>query len=506
MAIENASLPEATLSASSLTFAPQALDTPSLDQTLTLTNTGVQTLIFTGIPTITGANAGDFSISGTNCIAGFVSMTTGTACIVTVNLSPQFVGTRTATLTFTERGRRTHSNCGVERHRRRHGADWLYHLSSAVWRHAESVYRAGSGAAGTRLPSGRCGAGGLSSGEFQRGRRYEYTIYAQSDGTGGYTLRLAYGTRVVPSPYLEMTASGNTVTLATPITAGTMQITSYRFALVGNEFQLDLGLARSGTFSDQMAILGQSSGGAYPVPYGAAVGQWSNLTTAGSTCNGASIATSIVVGDGAWQCWTATSQLGQPGSPVFGTPYWNGDSGDGNQSNIGWMMIGTGGQNVLPGTLPETLGYFGLPGGEESGNLYFASTGAAVIVKLPVALTDQSNFDTLGWYSVNPASPDTGPSASTMHSLVGPFTSGPRSATFQPTAYYGLYIVTRTGTFYTQPQFIPLTRYSISRYSNRRPTSITSEWRTRLRLKATSITTTWSSPLGSPPPPRITAA
>jgi hypothetical protein len=191
---------------------------------------------------------------------------------------------------------------------------------------------------------------------------------------------------------------------------------------------------------------------------------------------------------------------------VFGTPYWNGDSGDGNQSNIGWMMIGTGGQNVLPGTLPETLGYFGLPGGEESGNLYFASTGAAVIVKLPVALTDQSNFDTLGWYSVNPASPDTGPSASTMHSLVGPFTSGPRSATFQPTAYYGLYIVTRTGTFYTQPQFIPLTRYSISRYSNRRPTSITSEWRTRLRLKATSITTTWSSPLGSPPPPRITAA
>ena len=116
-------------------------------------------------------------------------------------------------------------------------------------------------------------------------------------------------------------------------------------------------------------------------------------------------------------------------------------------------MTGGGGQNVLPGTLPWTLGYFGLTGGEESSNLYFASTGAPVIVKLPVALTDQSNFDTLGWYSVNPASPDTAPSASTMHSLVGPFVGGPVSATFQPSAYYGLYIATRTGTFYTQPQF-----------------------------------------------------
>lgn len=102
VAIENASLPEATLSAMSLKFASQALNNPSLDQTVTLTNTGAQTLIFTGVPTVTGANAGDFSISGTDCIAGFVSMTTGAACIVTVNFSPQFVEMRTATLTFTD--------------------------------------------------------------------------------------------------------------------------------------------------------------------------------------------------------------------------------------------------------------------------------------------------------------------------------------------------------------------------------------------------------------------
>lgn len=169
------------------------------------------------------------------------------------------------------------------------------------------------------IPGGASQVGYLQV-NFNGASGTEYTIYAQSDGAGGYTLRLAYGSTVVPSPYLEMTASGNTVTLATPIAAGAMQITSHRFALVGNEFQLDLGLARSGTFSDQIAILGQSSGGAYPVPYGAAVGQWSNLTVAGSTCNGASIATSIVVGDGAWQCWTATSQLGLPGSPLYGTP------------------------------------------------------------------------------------------------------------------------------------------------------------------------------------------
>lgn len=191
----------------------------------------------------------------------------------------------------------------------------------------------------------------------------DYAIYAQSDGVGGYTLRLANATTAVPSPNLEMTASGNTITLATPITLGVLQITSYRLALLGNEFQIDLGLARSGAFSDQIVILGQSNGGAYPVPYGATVGQWSNLTVAGSTCNGASIATSIVVGDGAWQCWTA-SQLGTTSSPVYGAPYWNGDSGDGATTNMGWLLLGTGNYGTLElGSAPGPLGYFGLPGG-----------------------------------------------------------------------------------------------------------------------------------------------
>ena len=67
-----------------------------------------------------------------------------------------------------------------------------------------------------------------------------------------------------------MTASGNTVTLTTPIAAGTLQIMSYRFALVGNEFQVDLGLARSGTFSDQIVIFGVSAVNAYSSPWGGA--------------------------------------------------------------------------------------------------------------------------------------------------------------------------------------------------------------------------------------------
>lgn len=72
-----------------------------------------------------------------------------------------------------------------------------------------------------------------------------------------------------------MNASGSTVTLAIPITLGTMQITAYRFALVGNEFQLDLTVNRSGTFNDQIIILA-SYGSTYTSPWSAVDGQWRN--------------------------------------------------------------------------------------------------------------------------------------------------------------------------------------------------------------------------------------
>ena len=69
---------------------------------ITLTNTGSETLTFSSLPTLSGPNAGDFNVSGTNCVPGWGSVAGEAPCIVTVNFAPQFIGARTATLTFTD--------------------------------------------------------------------------------------------------------------------------------------------------------------------------------------------------------------------------------------------------------------------------------------------------------------------------------------------------------------------------------------------------------------------
>ena len=76
-------------------------------------------------------------------------------------------------------------------------------------------------------------------------------------------------------PYLEMSLSGTTVTLSTPITVGSLSITAYRLALAGNEFQLDLSVTHAGTFSDQIIILGEA-GNSSSSPWDVSAGQWSN--------------------------------------------------------------------------------------------------------------------------------------------------------------------------------------------------------------------------------------
>ena len=107
------------------------------------------------------------------------------------------------------------------------------------------------------------------------GGSFEYQIWADSDGAGNYILHLYNGTANAPAwPYLTMNPSGSTITLPTPIALGTLQITAYRFALVGNEFQLDLSVTRSGTFSDQIVIWA-SYGTNYSNPWGAVDGVWS---------------------------------------------------------------------------------------------------------------------------------------------------------------------------------------------------------------------------------------
>ena len=384
IAIENPSLAAASLSTASISFGPQAVNTLSNEQTVTVTNTGGQPLAFSSIPAITGANAGDFSVNDTSCDPRYAPVAGGQSCLVTVNFTPQLEGARTATLTFTD------NSGGVA------GATQTVQLNGSGIGSLPSGLTTYLGDYGSVvnpfngpeeiLPIRAYNPGGAAQIAWvetylSAGGSNEYWFLVESTGAGVYEL-VVYSSSGASFVYPNVTATGNTVVLASPITVGAVTVSAYRLALVGNEFQFDLTVSRTGSFNDQIIVEAYNNAN-YSASWGSSDGQWSSAPATGSACNGASIATSILVGAGSWQCW-ATSQLNTVA--IFGDPYWNGLSGDGRQSNMGWLLAGTGNENHLPGSAPGTLGYFAPTGGGGSKNLYFASTGTQVTVAFGHAL------------------------------------------------------------------------------------------------------------------------
>ena len=94
----NGTAPIATLSTSALSYTWQLLTTTSAPQSVTLTNTGTAPLTINSIA-LGGSVPGDFAISANTCGA---SLNTGSSCSVSVTFSPKAVGTRNATLVFTD--------------------------------------------------------------------------------------------------------------------------------------------------------------------------------------------------------------------------------------------------------------------------------------------------------------------------------------------------------------------------------------------------------------------
>ncbi len=230
--------PAASVSPTALTFASQNTGTTSSSQTVTLSNSGTAALSITGIA-ISGSNAVSFSSSNT-CGS---TLAAGSTCSIAVAFSPSSTGTLTASLVVTDN-------------------------SGNVAGSTQTVTLTGTGSSGGTTPSSfttylgtygsglqtytgtsivlplraylPTGASGITDLEANlnptAGGSTEYTIYAESNGSGGYTLLMTNATSYAPWPALTLNASGSTVTLSTPITLGTMQITAYRFALAGNEF------------------------------------------------------------------------------------------------------------------------------------------------------------------------------------------------------------------------------------------------------------------------------
>jgi len=89
--------PVVSLAPTSLTFASQAVGTTSVNQAITLTNTGNASLSLTSI-SVKGANAGDFAQTNT-CGS---SVAAGGKCTISVTFTPAASGSRSAALSIAD--------------------------------------------------------------------------------------------------------------------------------------------------------------------------------------------------------------------------------------------------------------------------------------------------------------------------------------------------------------------------------------------------------------------
>jgi hypothetical protein len=265
--------PQVTLSPTSLNFGSQSVGT-STSQTLTVTNSGTGPLSISSLQ-VSGTNASDFSATG--CTS---SVAASGACRISVTFDPLAAGSRSATLSINDNASGSPQTVSLSGTGSSTASPSTFTTYLGAYGSIAPAYNGASILLPLRvyLPSGASQINfamtylnNASSGAM------DYVIIAQSDGAGNYTLRFTDGTSFASGSYLTMSAAGTTVTLPTPMALGAMQITAYRFALVGNEFQLDLSVTRNGTFNDQIVILAvQGDNVAYSYPWYAVNGTWNS--------------------------------------------------------------------------------------------------------------------------------------------------------------------------------------------------------------------------------------
>jgi hypothetical protein len=90
--------PNASVSPGSVSFGSQPVHTNSATTNITLSNTGSSNLSYASMD-VTGANAGDFAVSDSDCRTAGVVLP-GTSCTITATFVPTTTGSRTATITL----------------------------------------------------------------------------------------------------------------------------------------------------------------------------------------------------------------------------------------------------------------------------------------------------------------------------------------------------------------------------------------------------------------------
>jgi hypothetical protein len=151
-------------------------------------------------------------------------------------------------------------------------------------------------------------------------------------------------------------------------------------------------------------------------------------------------ADSIVGSSGAgWQAWT-TTLLNQNGSP-----YWDGSSADGSGKGIGYYLTGTGAFIASSGgpNLPLDFWGTGLTSTGWDANFYLQKSDVSQVAALQIEIAGYAGVNQFGWFETN------GVTVGAKHLLFDGVASTGAAASFTPTAFYGFYFSTPTGTYYT---------------------------------------------------------
>ena len=133
-----------------------------------------------------------------------------------------------------------------------------------------------------------------------------------------------------------------------------------------------------------------------------------------------------------WQSWQ-TSQLSNQvwsnSSPS--RPYWDNQSWDGPNDNIGDCLALTSSGCKIPNQ-PGNLPYLGQSSGKAFNNFYFQSTGGGTVT-MQVQVAGDAAYDEFGWYNID-----------NLHQYQVLFdgkTSANTTVSFTPSADYGLFFL-----------------------------------------------------------------
>jgi hypothetical protein len=146
-----------------------------------------------------------------------------------------------------------------------------------------------------------------------------------------------------------------------------------------------------------------------------------------------------IVPDGVhdWRTWTLLD-LNENG-----TPYWDGASTEPGGSNIGFFLTNTGA--FVGGSGPGILPFWGAAEGAADPDIFFSRTGSGHGASLLIELAGGKDFNSFGWFSTDAL----GTTIGAMTQLFAGSDNAGASAAFAPTDFYGYYLSTTVGTFFT---------------------------------------------------------